>query len=146
MHLRQKYGKSSITRLPPAGGAANSRAAPTAASPQTEVAYRTGAEGGNSGAPKFQFFGCSTNCRKTDCLGGFFEESFSRKCSWRPYGTGNRFPGCGGTGSPGNPNRFLFQTVRTPKASLVGELNSMRLTEHCRFYFKPGMQTSTQSG
>ena len=27
----------------------------------------------------------------------------------------------GGTGSPGHPNRFLFLTVRTPMASLVGE-------------------------
>ena len=34
---------------------------------------------------------------------------------------GNRFPGHGGTGSPRNPDRFLFLTVRTPKASLVGE-------------------------
>ena len=36
-------------------------------------------------------------------------------------GWANRLPRCGVTGSPAEGNRFLFLTVGTPKASLVGE-------------------------
>jgi hypothetical protein len=34
---------------------------------------------------------------------------------------GNHVEGSGGTGGPGDTYRYLFETVRTPKASLVGE-------------------------
>ena len=36
---------------------------------------------------------------------------------------GNLLEGSGGTGGPGHTYRYLFRTVRTPKASLVGEIS-----------------------
>ena len=41
--------------------------------PKPGWAYRTGSHGGNSGAPKFQFFGCSPNRRKTNFPRGFLK-------------------------------------------------------------------------
>ena len=71
---------------------------------------------------------------------------FPQRSTFAVWGTGhrrrgNRFPGCGGTGSPSHPNRFLFLTVRTPKANLVGKklqelCNSKRLVA---YRFGPGL-------
>ena len=58
-----------------------------ARNPKPGWAYRTGSEGGNSGARNSCCFGFSTTSHTKHFSKRVFEESFSRKCSWGAYAT-----------------------------------------------------------
>ena len=82
------------------------------------------------------FFGIWVTGFKLKILTAAYRGTISRVTGEPPgRSRGNHVDGSGGTGGPCDTYRYLFRTVRTPKASLVGEKSRYESSQSWHFLF-----------